>query len=744
MQHVRWHHLVLAFLTALSAFLNLFALWQEGYGNEYYAAAVKSMTMSWHNFFFNSFDPGGFITIDKPPVGFWLQVLSVKVFGFHGWALLLPQALAGVACVLVVYRLVRRHFGVYGGLLAAAVMALTPIAVAVSRTNEIDTTLVLAMLLAAWCLWIAIERRSLGWLLASAAVEGVAFNIKMMEAYLALPAFYVTYFLVSDLRWRRKLVHLAAMTAVLLAVSFSWPVAVDLTPASARPWVGSTQTNNEMELIFGYNGLERLLGRSFGHAFHRQGAAATPAAAATGQGGFAGPAGGNFTGRGGNFPGPGMFAGRGNAPGLNGQMPGANGNRPGFAGFPGFAGRGGFGGGFDNGAPGPLRLFQRALGGQIAWLLALALLSSIPALRHVRWRKPLSAEEKGTVFWLAWLLPMAAFFSVAGFFHPYYMITMAPGIAGLTAAGLLQMWRDWQARTRWKWWLPALFALNLLVEYHIVWPYPSLRVALVLPSGVAALVAAVMLWKVHEWPLQTRAGSVLGLAALLIPPGYWSLTPILYGVNPTIPSAGPPARLAANTSFPAAGRAANWPGNFPVAPGTGGGFGGRFRGRFGGGNHGGFGEFGGGFGGFGGFGGEARVSAALIRYLVQHYSHQPGSFLVATTNAMTAAPIILDTGLPVMAMGGFTGSDPAMTVQKLAQMTAAGKVKYFLIPGAGGFGFGGREGQASVLAWIQAHCAVVPESAWAGAGAAATGSGAGAGTVDLGGRGLTLYVYTGK
>ena len=195
---------------------------------------------------------------------FWIEALFAWIFGFHGWALLLPQAIAGVCSVAVLYHLVKRIFGQVAGLIAAAVMALTPIAVAVQRTNEVDGMLVLFMLLTSWCLWKAIETKKLRWLLWAGVLEGIGFNIKMMEAYLILPALYVGYYFATKLNWRKKIVHLLSMSIVLGAISFSWAAAVDLTPASDRPYVGSTQDNSEMSLIFGYNGISRLTGDRFG------------------------------------------------------------------------------------------------------------------------------------------------------------------------------------------------------------------------------------------------------------------------------------------------------------------------------------------------------------------------------------------------------------------------------------------------------------------------------------------------
>ncbi|MCL6560451.1 MAG: glycosyltransferase family 39 protein, partial [Firmicutes bacterium] len=271
-----WHHGVLTTILLASAFLNLYGLNREGYGNTYYAAAVKSMLMSWHNFFYAAFDPNGFISIDKPPIDFWIQAAFAKVLGFHGWVLLLPQALAGVASVAILYHLVRRTFGIPAGLIAAAVLAVTPVAVAVQRTNNVDGMLVLALLLAVWLLMKAIETKKLSWLLAMAAMEGIAFNIKMMEAYLILPAIYLTYLVATQLPWRKKMAYLLAMTATLLVVSFSWAIAVDLTPAAQRPYVGSSQTNSEMELIFGYNGISRLTGNMFHRPANRTATYAAP------------------------------------------------------------------------------------------------------------------------------------------------------------------------------------------------------------------------------------------------------------------------------------------------------------------------------------------------------------------------------------------------------------------------------------------------------------------------------------
>src|SRR5919205_759649 len=184
------HPLLLGAVLALSAFLNLWRLTSEGYGNIYYAATVKNMLDSWHNFFFVSYD-AGFVSVDKPPVGFWIQAASAEVFGFHGWSILLPQAIAGVLSVALLYHLVRRSFGPVAGLPAARALAVPPLSVAVQRNNVMDALLILALLLAAWAVMVAAERGSLRWLLLGTFIVGLGFNMKMLQAFLVLPDFYL-------------------------------------------------------------------------------------------------------------------------------------------------------------------------------------------------------------------------------------------------------------------------------------------------------------------------------------------------------------------------------------------------------------------------------------------------------------------------------------------------------------------------------------------------------------------------
>jgi 4-amino-4-deoxy-L-arabinose transferase-like glycosyltransferase len=249
---------LLIVILALGAFLRFYNLGAGGVGNSYYAATVKSMLVSWHNFFFAAFEPGGSLSVDKPPLGYWVQALSAHFLGLTGFALALPNALAGLVSIFMVYELVRCPFGEWAGLAAALALAVMPVAISAERNNTIDGLLVCVLLLAAWAFLQAVYTGKIRWLFLGALLVGLGFNIKMLQAFLPLPAFYALYFFGSKHKWGQKLLHLSAATVLLLVVSFSWAVAVDLVPAADRPYVDSTSKNTVMELIFGHNGIERL------------------------------------------------------------------------------------------------------------------------------------------------------------------------------------------------------------------------------------------------------------------------------------------------------------------------------------------------------------------------------------------------------------------------------------------------------------------------------------------------------
>jgi 4-amino-4-deoxy-L-arabinose transferase-like glycosyltransferase len=672
-----WHRWVLGVIAMIAVFMDFFQLGRNGFGS-YYPPAVRSMMDNWHNFFFASYDPGAFVTVDKPPVGFWFQVLSAKIFGFNAVSILLPQALAGVLSVLLLYYLVRRHFGVVAGLLAALALAITPISVVTNRNITIDSTLALFLLMGAWAVIRAAETGKLRWLLLSAVIVGIGFNIKMLEAYLVVPAFGLLYLLAAPRSIWKRVGHLALAALVLVIVSFSWIAAVDLTPAAQRPYVDSTQDNSELGLALGYNGVERLLGGVFG-----------------GRGGF----------RGGNRPTTVTNAGRNGTPATAGNVSG-NG-APSAPTTPPTTANAGFGGIFNTGAPSPLRLFEVSLGGQVSWLLPMALLGMLALAWQRRPRFQEDRQQQALILWGAWLLTMAIFFSVAGFFHQYYMTEMAPAIAALFGIGLVTMWKDFR-ESGWRGWLlPLSLVATLAEQIYLLNSYPTWSSWMVPIMVILSIVAVVALVGARLAPrLRARAPGArillpalsVGVLALMLAPTLWSITPILLSKQADTLVAGP-----------------------PQTEGFGGGGGGRDTGT-------------------------ANANAKLITYLEANQGN--AKFLVAVPSSQGIADqLIIATNRPVMSLGGFSGSDPILTTSQLATLVANGTVRFFLLNAprttrqlppqvldqipeqfrnsarGGGFrGFGGQ--QSALTTWVTQHCSTVPTSLWQ---STATGGNAGFG-----------------
>lgn len=717
----------LALILLLAAFTNFFELQRNGYANLYYAAAIRSMLESWHNFFFVAFDPGGFVSVDKPPLGFWIQAVSAKLLGYSGLSILLPEALAGVLSVGVLYLVVRRIFGTGAGLLAALFLAITPISVVTNRNNTIDSLLVLTVLLGAYAVTRAAQQGSLRWLLLAALLVGLGFNIKMLEAYLVVPAFAAVYLLGASLRWRTRLWHLALSGLVMVALSLSWVIAVDLTPASERPYVGSSGTNSELDLALGYNGIQRLLGMFFG----RDGATTDTSLLSRITGGTT---------------------------------------------------VGGPGGASENGAPGAFRLLNTQLGGQVSWLLALAVVGLLASGWGIRWdgrslvghlrdwlrsaearrNAHLTPYQSGLALWGGWTLTIAIFFSVAGFFHTYYLSMLAPGIAALAAIGLTLLWRDYRLPgwhgwllpaalvgaalvqgviladyTGWNIWMtPLIVAGSLLVAAALVWwrltnisPAPSVIPPALgdLEEGDEAAISAPV-YTPLEVPPHSRLGdrvlrssataviaTTLGVALLLVGPATWVGVSLASGPGGALPTAGPTATSGQDGGLGSGapqGFGGRFPGGFnpggtrfsdgqdapPFAPPSAGGITGT--------------------GANGGPGGQGlQVNAQLLAYLETHRGS--ATYLFATLSSQTAAPYIIASGQSVMALGGFSGSDQILSVSRLQALVRDGVVRYFLLDGGGfgrrGGGAGGGNGQ--LTEWVTTSCAQVSASAYGGSSA---------------------------
>jgi 4-amino-4-deoxy-L-arabinose transferase-like glycosyltransferase len=545
-----WHRMVLIAVLALSAFLNLYRLTSEGYGNLYYAATVKDMLASWHNFFFASYD-AGFVSVDKPPLGFWIQATSAYLFGFHGWSLLLPQALAGVLCVALLYHLVDRSFGPVAGLLAALALALTPISVATDRSNNLESLLALAVLLAAWAFILAAETGRLRWLVVGGLVMGLlGFNIKMLEAFVVLPAFYLLYLVAAPVGWRRRVIHLGFATIVIVAASLPWVVAVDLTPAEQRPYVGSSSFNTVTDLIVGWDGVERLVGSDK-----------------------------------------------------------------------------------DVGDPGPLRLLNRQLSGQIGWLLLLA----IVGLAVASWqRRPslrlLNSQQQALVLWGTWFMTLVVFFSVAGDWDPYYLAMLAPAVAALVGAGVMALWDDYRS-PGWRGWLLPLTLVGTagLQSYSLALFYSDWSHWLAPTIVILCLAAAASLVAARPEPGLKVSGYLLaaisiGVLSVFLAPATWAASTVWYGAETRAPTAGPQAKPSETSS------------RFP---------------------------------------GDGEKVAPLVDYL--EANQDDATYLVAAIRSYLASPIILNTDEPVIAFGGFEGRDPAFSIKRLADLVNLGSVRFFVI-----------------------------------------------------------------
>jgi 4-amino-4-deoxy-L-arabinose transferase-like glycosyltransferase len=251
-----WERPVLLALTAIAGFG--YAWNATGNLEVFYAAAVRSMSMSRHNFFFAAFDPAGTVTVDKLPGAFWVQALFVRAFGLHAWTIVAPQVLAGMASVLVLDRLVRRLAGPLAAILAAGVFVLSPASVALNRGNVPDTLMILLLLLAADATVRAALSGRLRSLIWAGVLVGLAFQAKMIEAWLVLPALALAYVLASDADWPRRLRRLGIAGLVMVAASLSWMVVVSLWPATKRPYVDGSTTNSIFHEVFVYSGFGRL------------------------------------------------------------------------------------------------------------------------------------------------------------------------------------------------------------------------------------------------------------------------------------------------------------------------------------------------------------------------------------------------------------------------------------------------------------------------------------------------------
>jgi 4-amino-4-deoxy-L-arabinose transferase-like glycosyltransferase len=575
----------------IAAVLRLWNLGQNGFSREYYAAAVRGMLQSWHNTFFNSFDPGGFVSLDKPPFGIWVQALFAKLFGFSALHTLLPQVILGLLAVLLLYLIVRRSFGERAAVIAAVVLALAPGNIAVDRTNNLESCLVVILLIATYLAIRAAETGRLLYLAGAMLMMGIGFNVKMAAALLFAPAIAIVFFLFNRQHsLSRHVTYQAVAGTLLIAMALSWLVAFDLTSADKRPYAGSTKNNSMLELALKHNGTDRFKSSN------------TAPAAELAQ--------------------PEMEL-------------------------------------YDTSPAGPLRLFSAIQAGQFAWLLPIALAGIVLGLRAQTRERRIAVS-----LWIGWLASYWIVYSAAGGpFHTYYLAALSPplaALAGVGAAELLNRYRDDGERA------PILLLIAITASWQAWLFYGqtgiNAPVWLVTLAGAALVLAASSISVTLRWP-QQPALLFVPLAALLVLPVAAALSVVL--IRPNV--IAPVATLAAyQISHAEDATRAN----------------------------------------------TARRDAATARLIAfLHQEHRQEKILVAVENAFAASPIIIATGQPVMTMGGYLGTDPILTPEKLREMAGRGVVRFVLI---GGLSFTKRNTPAEIALreWVTKNGKRVEPALW--------------------------------
>jgi len=520
---VRPRHAALLAILALSAVLDTYKLTQNGYANTFYSAAVKSMLLSLHNFLFVSSDPGGLVTIDKPPLAMWVQAASAKLFGLSPLSLLLPEALMGTIAVALLYRVISRRLGVAAGLASALALAVFPSFVAVSRDNGVDPLLILLLIAACGAALSAIE--SGGWrsLLWCAALVGLAFNTKTLAAYLVVPGIAAGYMLCAPGRVPARAARLLAAGAAMAAVSFSWIALVELTPASHRPYVGSSTNNTELGLTFDYNGFGRVEGEAGGPG-------RTPIAAG---GGLPIPVRAPAQPRAGArrataFHAPSTQLAVRRAPARGTSAHAASGLlKNGRLGTPIVFG----------GPIGMLRLFDTSLEGQGAWLLPFAVIGllalAVQALAGERARRRRRAATLA-VFG-GWMLAEVAILSFSkGIVHPYYISALGPGAAAMIGGGAVAF-ASFARERHWALVLaPLAVAASVSAQLAILDHQHYMR--WFVPVLICMALAGLGAMTVRRLAAPAMAAT---LCALSIAPTAYAATTWLAPVEGTFPAAGP-------------------------------------------------------------------------------------------------------------------------------------------------------------------------------------------------------------
>ena len=670
-------------LLGLAAVLGLWNLSINGWANTYYSAAVRSMSTSWHDFLFASFDKSGLMTVDKPPLALWVQALSARVFGFHPLSILVPEALMGVVAVGLMYDLVRRPFGRPAGFAAGLALATTPIIVAVSRHNNPDELLVLCCVAALWCAVRALETGRTRWLVWSGVCVGLGFETKMLVAMMVVPGIAAAWIWVAPKGRRAAVGQLLAAGTAMTVVALAWPVLVTLTPAADRPWISGTADNSIWSLIFGYNGLGRVAGQT---------------------GGPGGGLGGTM------FGGP---------TGLFRLLQSGLGDQAGW--LLGFAVVSGLG------VLAVSRLRRRDP--RTGWLIAIGGAFATTAV--------VFSFARGIFhpYYVSLLAPFAAALVGAG------VGLMLPGrgqgvtesraarvIAPLaiTAGAATELVVVGELSGALSWATPLLIGVGGGSAVLLGTALSPRARAVIVAVALAALLAAPATWTAETLGHATNgtfpAGGPASAASSFGGPGGAGVPGAAGGSRGAgIPGAaggtrgaGVPGSGIGGFGPPPGSSAAGGPsasgggGGSAAGPGGAGGSG-RRSGPFGGGG------LGGGAGGFAGgspFGGDSSALTAAIRYADAH-----GGGTIGVASQSSAAAVILSSDANVAGLGGFSGRESSVTAAWLAQEVRSGHLRWVLVDSGQSFGSPGdtRTGSQAAMSIIERTCRAVTVTTSSGA-----------------------------
>jgi 4-amino-4-deoxy-L-arabinose transferase-like glycosyltransferase len=649
----RWARPALLGLLTLTAVLYLWDLSASGYANSFYAAAVQAGTKSWKAFFFGSLDAGNSITVDKPPASLWVMELSGRIFGFNSWSLLVPQALEGVAAVGLLYSSVRRVASSAAGLAAGAALALTPAAVLMFRFDNPDALLTLCLVTGAYAVTRALADGRTRWLVLAGSVIGLAFLTKMLQGFLVLPAFALTYLLAGPVPLRRRIGQVLAGAAAVLVAAGWWVLAVTLWPAADRPYIGGSTNNSVLELVFGYNGL----GRIFGDSGNRGGEA----------GGASGSSFGGATGLSRLFS-----SEMGNE--ISWLLPAA---LVGFVALLWFTRR----------APRTDALRAAALlwGG---WLLVTGLVFSyMQGIIHPYYTVALAPAIAALVA-LAGHAAWARRATVTGRLTCVALVLAA----GLWSFVLLGRTSSWQPELRW-----LVLALTLVAGIALAVPIrPRLAVRALLAGAVAAALIGTAAFGVAT-AASPHTGSIpsVGPAAAATSagggPGTGGGLPSgrTGGFGASGSAAGSASRGGTGSAPGGSAKSGSMPtgsrptGSAPTGSRTAGGKTSASAGT----------------GGMPSGAGGATTSAALTAALKATSS----KWAAAVVGDQSAATLELATGKAVISIGGWSGSDNSPTLAQFERYVAAGQVRYLIASGGMVMGGGSSGVAAQITKWVAAH-----------------------------------------